>query len=208
MDHFDNLDTGYQLAAWFFVGLAAICFGITYAKLRNPSTETMVARGDCPACKSRKSLRVTPFSRSSAILTCGVCVAQWLIENADGEQIVFGPAHQPVMPSLKMTYHPILGNVMFETDVGMAVFSLEKFDTRHLWGLQACDTPRHKLSYLYRQGIAPSRLDLTPAQAEIADEQGVSRYMWFAASAGLDIYRLMPDRTPDLHGTAENRYDD
>lgn len=208
MDHFTNLPVEYQIAAWFFVGIAAICFGIALAKTLNPTNDDMIRRGDCPACKSRKSLRVTPFDRSSAIFTCSVCVAQWLIENTDGEQIIFGPANQPVMPSLRMTYHPSLGNVVFETDVGMAIFSLEKFDARHLWGLQAGGTPRHKLSYLYRQGIIPDRLDLAPRQAELAKQMGVTSYNWFAASAGLDIYYLMPGRTPELHGTTEIRRGD
>lgn len=208
MDHFNNLDTGYQLAAWFFVGSAAISFGIACAKLRNPSTEAVVARGDCPACKARKSLRVTPLNRSSAILTCGECVAQWLIDNQDGEQIVFGPASQPVMPTLKMTHHPILGNFLFETDVGLAVFNLESMEFSARRAFLSCSTPRHKLNFLYRSGIAPDRLDLTPKQAELAQQNDVTPYNWFAASAGLDIYWLMPGWTKDLHGTTENHDDD
>jgi hypothetical protein len=203
MDHFNDLLSGYPLAAWFFVGFAAICFGIALAKTLNPSNDDMIRRGDCPACKSRKSLRTTPYSRSSAILTCGDCVAQWLIENTDGEQIVFGPATEPVMPPLRMTVYPD-GRVKFETEVGIAIYDVRKFNTSTRWTLQSCETPRHKLNYLYRSGTAPVWVELAPKQAEMADENEVTHYMWFAASAGVDIYHLMPGWTNGLHGTRED----
>lgn len=206
MDHFNSLPVEYRIAAELFIGLAAICFGVVAAKLRFPSAEAMVRRGDCPECKSRKSLRVTPCSRSSAILTCGKCVSQWLIENTDGASIVHGPGAEPILPPLRMTLHDN-GTVQFETDVGIAIFDLRELDVSQRWGIQSHDTPRSKLNYLFRTGVGPIKLDLTPKQAEIAKGNDTTQYVWFAASAGLDIYYLMPKSATELNTTTESRHD-
>lgn len=200
----DHLSPDYAFAAEILVASAAICFGVVAAKLRYPSDEAQIRRGDCPECKARKSLRTTPISDHSVMFTCGDCASQWLVESLDEKMVVHGPASKPVLPPLRMTYDERSSSVVFETDVGIAAFDLLQIGISHRRAFLECHTPRQKLNFLYRTGIAPAKVDIAPNQVLYIQQAECTPYQWFAASAGVDIYYLMPRSAINFNGEKED----
>lgn len=202
----DHLLPEYTTAATIFVTSAAICFGVAAAKLRFPSVQTQLRRGDCPECKARKSLRTTPINAHSLMFTCGECVSQWLVENPDDEIVVFGPSSQPVLPALQMIAHDN-GYLEFRTDVGIALFYVPDLPEQHRDDFFQRTTPRNMIRWLFSIGFEPKSVDLIPAQRLQAVVAECTPYQWFAASAGVDIYHLMPGNAANLHGTTESTHE-